>query len=431
MEVTRGIRHGRYVYAAAVLVVFAMFLYSVRSVLTPFLLLPALLLLLWPYAGTRGHLLLSLVTTLIGMVWVLESTGFLLAPFLLALVLAYIFNPLVRALERRRVPRVLAILLLALPGIGVLVLLVLVGLPALADQIENLIRQAPRAIEQAAAWVERARLRILTLDLPLVREEAVVEWLGAYDAARLEALLRERQEAIARRAWSAVLGLGRGVGAVLTILGYTVITPVLTYYLLRDYEGIKRRLAELMPRGRRDEWGVFLAEYDRLLSHFLRGQLLAAAAVGVLTFAGLWILDFPYAGVVGAVAGVFNLVPYLGLVVSLIPALVIALLSGAILLSLGKIAIVFAIVQFLDGSVIGPRIVGESVGLHPVWVMLAIAVGGFFFGFVGLLIAIPAAVLVKLLLREGLERYEASVLYRGEATGTAGPDAGSGPRVVT
>ncbi len=138
--------------------------------------------------------------------------------------------------------------------------------------------------------------------------------------------------------------------------------------------------------------------------------------VGVLAGLGFWLLNFPYALLLGVVAGVFNVVPYLGLIASLIPALLIALFSGAILLSLGKIALVFVVVQLLDGTVIGPRIVGESVGLHPVWVILALAVAGFFAGFVGLLMAIPLAVLVKLLLRMALARYESSQLFRGSAS---------------
>jgi predicted PurR-regulated permease PerM len=120
---------------------------------------------------------------------------------------------------------------------------------------------------------------------------------------------------------------------------------------------------------------------------------------------------------------VFNLVPYLGLVASILPVVVIALLSGSFLGSLLRAGIVFVIVQFIDGSVTGPRIVGGSVGLHPVWVMLALAVGSFFFGFVGLLLAMPAAVLIKLLLREALTRYRASATFRGiEQAATAAAD---------
>ena len=140
-----------------------------------------------------------------------------------------------------------------------------------------------------------------------------------------------------------------------------------------------------------------------------------------MTWLLLWALGFPYPALVGAVAGVFNLIPYLGLAVSAIPAILISLLSGNILGSLAKAGIVFGIVQTLDGSVIGPRIVGESVGLHPVWVILALAVGSFFFGFVGLLLAMPAAVFIKLIVREAVKRYEQSRVYEGEMR----PDTGA------
>src|SRR5690606_6536800 len=223
----------------------------------------------------------------------------------------------------------------------------------------------------------------------------------------------------ARRAGAAVLGVGRGIGTALTIIGYVVLTPVLAFYLLKDYDKIIARLRLLIPLSRREEWLAFLAEYDTLLSRFMRGQVAAAAIVGVLTWLGLWVFGFPYAGLVGVVAGVFNLVPYLGLVVSLVPAVIIALLTGNVLASLLKIAVVFGAVQFLDSTVTGPRIVGGSVGLHPVWVILAIAVFSFFFGFVGLLIAMPAALLLKLLLRSGLEHYQRSAWYTGAPPPTA------------
>jgi predicted PurR-regulated permease PerM len=112
--------------------------------------------------------------------------------------------------------------------------------------------------------------------------------------------------------------------------------------------------------------------------------------------------------------GVFSVVPYLGIVLSLIPAIFIALVSGSVGVSLLKVAAVYGLAQLLETAVISPRIVGESVGLHPVLVLLALALGGFFFGFVGLLIGVPAAAVGKLLVLRGLERYKASAFYRGE-----------------
>jgi predicted PurR-regulated permease PerM len=251
------------------------------------------------------------------------------------------------------------------------------------------------------------------MNLPFVDETRLMTQLALLDEARISAFLQERQSEIVQRGWSAVLGVGRGVTFALTLLGYVVLTPVLTTYLLRDFPAFKGRAVALMPEKKRASWTAFLLEYDRLISRFLRGQLLAASIVGLLTWLGLLIAGFPYSGLVGAVAAVFNVVPYLGLIVSVIPVLIIALLSGSFLAAIVKAGIVFAIVQAIDGSVTGPRIVGESVGLNPVLVILALAVGSFFFGFVGLLLAMPVAVLLKLLLRESVQRYRNSRVFRG------------------
>lgn len=409
----------RVVYGAAVLLVLGLFLFRVQAVLSPIVLFLLFLLLAAPYAGTRLHRLAVIGTSVLALLWLLRTTGFLLAPFILALVLAYILDPAVDVLERRRVPRGLAVALLALPVVGALALALVFGIPALGRQVDALIEQAPVLLERLARWGEALLDRLSRVDIPGLREDLVLEQLRAFDADRLVAALQERQTEIARRAWAAVLGVGRGIGTVLTIIGYLVLTPVLAFYLLKDYDKIVARLRPLVPQSREREWLAFLAEYDELLSRFMRGQVLAAAFVGVLTWLGLFALGFPYAGLVGAVAGVFNLVPYLGLVVSVVPAVIIALLTGNVLGSLVKLAVVFGVVQFIDSSVTGPRIVGGSVGLHPVWVMLAIAIGGFFFGFVGLLIAMPAALLLKLLLRSALERYQRSAWYTGAPATTA------------
>jgi len=138
-----------------------------------------------------------------------------------------------------------------------------------------------------------------------------------------------------------------------------------------------------------------------------------AAAVGVITGLGLWIANFQYAGTLGLMVGVLSVVPYLGLALSLVPALFIAFVSGSVVASLIKVAVVYTIAQLLEGTVISPRIVGESVGLHPVWVVLSLALGGFFFGFVGLLIGVPVAAGLKLLVVRGLAHYKTSDFYLG------------------
>lgn len=402
----------RFIYGAMVLGVLGLFLFSIKPVLTPIVLFLLLVGLLVPYAGTRTHLLALLGASLLVLLWLLKTTGFLLAQFLLAFAIAYILDPAVDLFEKRGVPRAVAIFVLLLPGAALAALGMVFGVPALAEQVASLVSRAPEALARGGEWVSGLHGKILRLDLPIADETTIRAVLQGLGTDRITAWLSARPEEIMRGSWGALLGVGKGLGTVLSVLGYVFLTPILGYYLLRDYDRLTETMKDLIPLDRRESWLAFMAEYDRLLARYLRGQLLAAVLVGVLTGVGLWIAGFPYAGLVGAVAAIFNVVPFLGLIVSLIPAILIALLSGNIVVSLIKVAAVFGLVQLLDSTVLGPRIVGGSVGLHPVWVILALAVGGFFLGLVGLLLAVPVAVLLRLILRNLLERYRNSDLYQ-------------------
>lgn len=405
----------RVVEAVTVLLVLAFFLFGLREILNPFLLFFVLWAVLLPFRDSPGHGPLLGTAAALALFWVLSTTGSLLAPFVLALVLAYILDPLVDWLGERGIARVWAILLLTLPVVGLLALLLFVAIPAAVDQIGELTQRAPVFFQRVAGWLESARSRLLLVDLPFVDEDALLDRLRGVDSATVVAFLQERSEALGQWVWEGITGVGRGLGAMVSILGYVVLTPVLTFYLLRDWDRMTRAGASLLPRDRREGAMRFADEYDDLLGRYLRGQITVAMSVGAITALGLWIAGFPYAGTLGLIVAVFSVVPYLGLVLSLIPALFIALVSGSVLVSLVKVAVVYGVAQGLEGAVISPRIVGDSVGLHPVLVVLALAVGGFFFGFVGLLLAVPGAVGVKLLVERGMEGYLASDFYQGEA----------------
>jgi predicted PurR-regulated permease PerM len=290
---------------------------------------------------------------------------------------------------------------------------VFLGIPALAAELGDLIQRIPDFLDRLANWLESAQDRLLRVDIPLLEEEELLAQLRNVDSASVMAHLEERKEEIVSGIWTGVLGLGRGLGSFVTILGYLVLTPVLTFYLLRDYDGLKERIRDLIPRRARVRVVTLAREYDRLLSRYLRGQITVALLIGIITTLGLLLLRFPNAIFLGVLVVVFSVVPYLGLVLSLIPALFIALVSGSVGTALLKLIVVYGGSQLLEGAVISPRIVGESVGLHPVWVVLALAVGGFFFGFLGLLIAVPLAVGVKLLVVLGVQRYRESDLFNG------------------
>ncbi len=387
------------------------FLYSLRDLLNPFLLYWAFIALMVPFRGVRGHVLVVAVATLLAGVWVLDTAGSLLAPFFLAFVLAYILDPVAdRVSAHPRINRTAAILLILVPALGT-------GAAMLAFALPEVVRQAGDLVAYLTDWVRGLDPADLEFDIPFVDEAALLATLQTLDAETLGAFLEERKATIARGAWTTFLGLGRGVGALFTVLGYLVLTPVLMFYLLRDYDRIVARADDLLPGRVREGARGFFREYDDLLSRYLRGQVATALLTGAITWIGLLIVGFPYAFMLGVTVAVLGVVPYLGVVVSLIPAVVLALLSDDAGVSLLKVGIVYGVAQGLESAVISPRIVGESVGLHPVWILLALSLGGFFFGFVGLLIGVPLAVAVKLLLVRSLERYRSSALYRDEAAG--------------
>jgi predicted PurR-regulated permease PerM len=403
----------RLVQATAVVVVLGFFLLETLAILNPALLFVILWAVLLPFRGKEGHSALVTVAAVLTGLWLLSETGTLLAPFVLALVLAYILDPLVDRLEGRGMSRGLAVIALVLPAVASLAAIFLILVPATFRQLGEVLQAIPTLFERLGLWIELAQDRLLTVDIPLFDGVQIVEQLRGVDSAAMVEFLQERQAALSASVWDGVLGLGRGLGSFFTILGYLVLTPVLTFYLLRDWDHITSRIADLFPVARRETYVGFFSECDVLVSSYLRGQITVAISIGFITGIGLGLLRFPYAASIGVVAGMFSVVPFLGLVISLIPAVVIALVSGSVGVSLLKIAIVFGVAQILDQTVITPRIVGGSVGIHPVVVVLALSLGGFFFGFVGLLAGVPAAAVTKLLIMGGLERYKSSDFYRG------------------
>jgi len=403
----------RIVQATAVVVVLGFFLFETLAILNPVLLFVILWAVLMPFRGKEGHAALVTLAAILTGLWLLSETGTLLAPFVLALVLAYILDPLVDRLEARGMSRSFAVILLVLPAVASLAGIFLIFVPAAFRQLGEVLQDIPTLFERIGLWIELSQVRLRSVDVPLFDGALIVEQLRAVDSAAVVEFLQDRQAALSSYVWDGVLGLGRGLGSVFTILGYVVLTPVLTFYLIRDWDRITARVARLFPAGRRETLLGFFSECDQLVSSYLRGQVTVAISLGLITGIGLGLVNFPYAASIGVVAGLFSIVPFLGIVISLIPAIVIALVSGSVGVSLLKVALVFGVAQVLDQTVITPRIVGGSVGIHPVVVVLALSLGGFFFGFVGLLAGVPAAAVTKMLIVRGLERYEASDFYRG------------------
>lgn len=393
---------------------FGLFVWTIRPVLTPIVLFLTLAYVLWPLFGTAIYRRLMVTLGALTFLWLLYVAGGILTPFVLGFIFAYIASPLVTRLEGQGVGRGWGALLVMAVTVLSLAVVVVLLLPLALEQGQQFLDDLPRMIEDGFAWYRAQLRRLAESRTPLIDQIPFERGLEV-EASDVQRWIVDRMAELSP-SWQTAVGVGQGVTAALTILGYLVLTPVLAFYLMRDLPGVSAWVEKVLPPDRQEGMMTFLRRYDELVGEYLRGQLLVALMVGIATAIGFWVVGFPNAILLGVVAGVFNIVPYLGLVVSLIPALLIALVTPPIWISLLKVAGVFFAVQSLDGYLISPRIIGERVGLHPVWVMLAIIVAGSFFGLVGLLLAIPAAVLVKLILRNSLLAYKKSVYYREAAS---------------
>lgn len=327
----------------------------------------------------------------------------ILTPFLVAALLAYLGDPLVDRLQLRGLGRTAAVVVVFVALSLLTAGLLLVTLPLLGAQLELLYDRAPAAVDwlqhQALPWAE-ATLGVPTeaLDLAHLRQTVLDNWKGA--------------GSLATKALSGLTQSGLAVAGTLTSLA---LIPVVTFYLLRDWDDLVERAGDLLPRDVERVATPLARECDEVVSAFLRGQLLVMLALGVVYGVGLWLVGLEFALIIGLMAGLANIVPYLGFIVGITAATIATIFQfDPFWLPLLGVAAVFTTGQMLEGFVLTPWLVGDRIGLHPVAVIFAILAGGQLFGFTGILLALPVAAMIVVALRHAHEPYLRSRFYGGD-----------------
>jgi len=331
--------------------------------------------------------------------WLLYLLAPVLIPFLMGALLAYLADPIVDRLEARKLSRTVAVVivfcLLFVVIIGVLFILV----PLLERQTVAMIGKLPQYIE----WLQGSVL-------PWLSERFGVE-AQALDLASLKRSISEHWQQAGGVAASLLASVTRSGATLLAWLANLVLIPVVTFYLLRDWDKLVAALHALLPR-RAEPVVVRLArDSDEVLGAFVRGQLLVMLALALIYSIGLWMVGLDMALLIGMLAGLVSFVPYLGLIVGVAVAGVVVLVQTHEVLQLIPVVIVFGVGQLLEGTLLTPKLVGDRIGLHPVAVIFAVLAGGQLFGFFGVLLALPAAAVVMVLLRYAHEKYVDSTLY--------------------
>lgn len=313
-----------------------------------------------------------------------------LTPFVAAALLAYLGDPLVDRLEKLKLPRTVAVGVVFLLTFLALALLIVMILPLVQTQIAALVGQLPKY----AAWIE-------TNVLP--RLEGIIG--PANDDIGLAAFLKQYGSLAGNWGQQVFSSVSRSGGVLLSGLVSLLLLPVITFYLLRDWDLLVARIGVLIPIGKRQTVFELAKESDRMLGGFLRGQVLVMLGLTLIYTVGLAVLGLDYALAIGVLAGLVSFVPYLGFIVGIGLAGLSALVEGGGWIALVGVVAVFGVGQMIEGMFLTPHLVGNRIGLHPVIVIFAVLAGGQLFGFFGILLALPAASVLSVLARFFHQRY--------------------------
>ena len=324
----------------------------------------------------------------------------ILLPFVAGMAVAYLLDPLCDRLEGWGLSRTLATTALTILFLLIAVAAVLLLIPLLAGQVIELLRNVPDYIEalrgQVARLVELVEAKL---------DPAMLE--------RVEGALAGSTERLISWGTHLVGGLVTGGVAAANLVSLLLITPVVAFYLLRDWDRIVARVDDWLPRDHAETLRGLAGEVDRTLAGFVRGQGTVCVILAIFYALALSIAGLNFGLVIGLIAGLLSFIPYVGAIVGLLLSVGLAVFQFDDLVRIAIVAAIFFVGQAVEGNYLTPKLVGGRVGLHPVWVIFGLLAGGALFGFVGMLLALPAAAVIGVGMRFALTRYMASPYYRG------------------
>lgn len=338
----------------------------------------------------------------IALLWILADV---LLPFVAGMALAYLLDPLVKRVQGFGLSRAWAAVIIVIIFAVLLVLAIILIVPVLGDQIGQFMQRLPDLID---------RVRVLI-------QQSNQSWLGAYVGERLPEAQKSLGTVAATAAgWiTTFLGsLWSGGKALISVLSILVITPIVAFYLLMDWDRMVNAVDNLIPIHHRDTVRALFREMDAAISGFVRGQAIVCVILGVFYSVALISIGLNFALLIGMTAAFLSFAPYIGTMVGFLLATGVALAQFWpewiwVLATAG----IFALGQFLEGNFLQPYLVGKETGLHPVWLMFSLLAFGVLFGFVGLLVAVPVAAAIGVLVRFLVRQYQASSYYTGDQPG--------------
>jgi predicted PurR-regulated permease PerM len=369
-----------------------LFLYTIQSVLSPFLVFLALLLLLVPYRRQHFANVLLQLTVLLFLVWCAYFLWGVLLPFFIAFLLAYVLHPLVTKLERFSISRWASSLGLLFLFVGIIISGITFIVPVAFAQFEELVQGISFLISDVINVVHSEQFFSFLRRLNFPADEI---------QKKLSETMTPNIEEFFRRLFVSTFDFFTAIATIFSHVVNIVIIPFLAFYLLKDFPKIKQHVKNLLPPKNKERITMLVQKIDSILGEYFRGAIVVACLTGILVGTFLSLVGIRYALVIGIVAALLDFIPYFGTLISAVIAVVFALLSGDALLVKSLLAVaVVVVVHLAEISFYSPMFIGKKVGMHPVVLVLSLFVFGSFLGFFGLLIAVPATAIIILFAKE-------------------------------
>jgi len=348
----------------------------------------------------------SIVTALVVcvLVWLLDALRPVLSPFIVGILVAYLCDPLADRLERAGASRTLATSIITLSVFALLALLFVWVGPLLLEQLTALLQQLPSLLQTLQQWLHQHGDEWLTR----LREQAPQGTPSNVDSLVGNVSHRGMETAVAL-----VKNLLVSSAAFVSMASLLLITPIVTFYLLRDWDVLVARLNSLLPTLYAPAIRAQFSAIDATLAAYLRGQLHVMLILALYYSIALSVLSLPYALILALITGLLIIIPYVGTLISTALALGIAYTHFPDMAQVWQVAAVYGIGQLIEGQILTPKLIGDQVGLHPLWVLFGLLAGGAMFGFVGVLLAVPITAVIGVLVRFAVQYYTQQHLVVG------------------
>jgi predicted PurR-regulated permease PerM len=347
------------------LVLMMFLLYSLETLISPFLIFITILFLLYPLRANSIAKNVMLLSTALFMLWFFITIDEVISPFIFSLFLAYLLHPIVTKLETVwKIPRWTSAVFIICVSIALVIIILILGLPYIIGQFEGILQAIGTISTQFVEWVLDGRF-IKAIQKYGISVEQLRSMLTNTIAPRVEDILK----GILQGTFGIVSGLHILVSGIVNI----IIIPFLTFFLLKDFPIVRHRIKMLIPRKRREQSVVFYHHVDQILGRYIRGTTIIAIFDGVIVTAGLWIIGIQYPLVLGILSGFLFFVPYFGFITILsVSAFVASMSMGSMSLPVISTVSFLGVLHLIENYVITPRIIGDKIGLHPVLLILSL-----------------------------------------------------------